>query len=59
MFNFPFTLNIFRMAHRVIELLFMTIYRVDDRNVAVKQFVVMDPDGYLIRFAQDIGSRPI
>lgn len=24
-----------------------------------RQFVVIDPDGYLLRFAQDLGSRPV
>jgi hypothetical protein len=23
------------------------------------QFVVVDPDGYLLRFAQDLGERPV
>ena len=29
------------------------LYRVNDRSVVQKQFVVADPDGYLLRFFQD------
>ena len=29
-------------------------YRVDDKNFSVKQFLVMDPDGFLLRFQQNI-----
>jgi lactoylglutathione lyase len=32
-------------------------YRRDSEEVGNRQFVVMDPDGYLLRFAQDLGSR--
>lgn len=35
-------------------------YRVDDGNDAgVEQFVVADPDGYLIRFQASLGRRPL
>ncbi len=34
-------------------------YRKDNQQVGNKQFLVMDPDGYLLRFAQDLGSKPI
>lgn len=34
-------------------------YRVDQEEQGVLQFLVMDPDGYLIRFSQDIGRRKI
>lgn len=33
-------------------------YRVDDRAVGNRQFWLQDPDGYLLRFAEDLGSRP-
>jgi len=33
-------------------------YRVKDQLVGVKQFLVMDPDGYLVRIQQDYGTRP-
>jgi catechol 2,3-dioxygenase-like lactoylglutathione lyase family enzyme len=33
-------------------------YRVNDGYVGSRQFVIQDPDGYLLRFAQAIGSRP-
>ena len=34
-------------------------YRVNDRFQGVRQFLVMDPDGYLIRLAQTIGERAV
>ena len=33
-------------------------YRVDDKEIGHKQFLVQDPDGYLLRFFEKIGSRP-
>lgn len=32
-------------------------YRKNDKEVGNKQFLVQDPDGYLLRFAQDLGER--
>ena len=32
-------------------------YRVDDKEVGVRQFLVTDPDGYLIRFHSSVGQR--
>ena len=34
-------------------------YRKNDTEVGNKQFLVQDPDGYLLRFFQDLGSRSI
>lgn len=34
-------------------------YRVNNKEVGNKQFLVQDPDGYLLRFFQDLGSRAI
>ena len=34
-------------------------YRKDDVLLGNKQFIVLDPDGYLLRFFQDLGSRQI
>ncbi|TKD12530.1 VOC family protein [Rhodobacter capsulatus] len=34
-------------------------YRVDCEEVGNRQFVVADPDGYLLRFFEDLGSRPL
>jgi len=34
-------------------------YRANDRLLGVQQFLVQDPDGYLLRFAQDLGERPV
>ncbi len=33
-------------------------YRVGDQEVGQRQLLVQDPDGYLLRFAQSLGSRP-
>lgn len=32
-------------------------YRVGDGEVGNRQFIVADPDGYLLRFYQDLGTR--
>jgi len=43
--------------------LFITVqerwYRKNDTELGQKQFLVQDPDGYLLRFTEDIGSRPL
>ena len=33
-------------------------YRKDDLLLGLKEFLVMDPDGYLLRFSQEVGTRP-
>jgi catechol 2,3-dioxygenase-like lactoylglutathione lyase family enzyme len=33
-------------------------YWVGDYEVGNKQFLVQDPDGYLLRFVEDLGNRP-
>lgn len=41
--------------------IFLTIeekwYRVNDIEVGNRKFIVLDPDGYMLRFAEDLGSR--
>jgi len=32
-------------------------YRADDVYVGNRQFIVLDPDGYLLRFYEDLGDR--
>ena len=32
-------------------------YRQDDKLLGNKEFLVQDPDGYLIRFSQDLGEK--
>jgi catechol 2,3-dioxygenase-like lactoylglutathione lyase family enzyme len=32
-------------------------YRVDDKETGNRQFLVQDPDGYLLRFFEDMGTR--
>ncbi len=43
--------------------LFMDIeekwYRAEDKELGCRQFLVQDPDGYLLRFAQDLGERSL
>jgi catechol 2,3-dioxygenase-like lactoylglutathione lyase family enzyme len=34
-------------------------YRAGNVETGVHQFLVQDPDGYLVRFAADIGDRPL
>ena len=34
-------------------------YRVGDELFLVEQFLVLDPDGYLIRLAQGLGTEPL
>jgi catechol 2,3-dioxygenase-like lactoylglutathione lyase family enzyme len=33
-------------------------YRSDQQELGNRQFVVADPDGYLLRFFKDLGTRP-
>lgn len=32
-------------------------YRANDIEIGNRQFIVLDPDGYMLRFAQDLGER--
>ena len=32
-------------------------YRQDDKLLGNKEFLVMDPDGYILRFAEDLGEK--
>lgn len=34
-------------------------YRADAVEVGLRQFLVQDPDGYLLRLAQKLGERPV
>jgi hypothetical protein len=33
-------------------------YRADDIDLGSRQFIVLDPDGYLLRFSGSLGTRP-
>ncbi|MDD3289180.1 MAG: VOC family protein [Alphaproteobacteria bacterium] len=33
-------------------------YRADNIDLGSRQFIVLDPDGYLLRFSERIGTRP-
>jgi catechol 2,3-dioxygenase-like lactoylglutathione lyase family enzyme len=35
-----------------------TWYRIGDEEAGVRQFLVQDPDGYLVRFPSSVGRRP-
>ena len=32
-------------------------YRQDDKMLGNKEFLIQDPDGYLLRFMQDLGEK--
>ena len=34
-------------------------YRADDIELGNRQFIVLDPDGYMLRFFEDLGERPV
>ena len=34
-------------------------YRQDNQLLGNKEFLVQDPDGYLLRFAEDLGTKPL
>ena len=34
-------------------------YRAGDVEIGVRQFLIQDPDGYLVRLQQEIGERPL
>ena len=34
-------------------------YRKNDTQIGNKQFLVQDPDGYLLRFFEDLGTKPL
>lgn len=34
-------------------------YRIDQREHGQREFLMQDPDGYLLRFSEDIGDRPV
>ncbi len=49
-----------RLKENNIEILFdmeENWYRMDDKLLGNKEFLVQDPDGYLLRFSEDLGER--
>ena len=34
-------------------------YRAGDVEIGVRQFLIQDPDGYLVRLQEEIGERPV
>ena len=45
--------NNFKIAFEIEE----NWYRQDDKLLGNKEFLVQDPDGYLIRFSEDLGTK--
>ncbi len=48
-----------RMAYPILVPIEERWYRQDDILLGCRQFLVQDPDGYLLRFAENIGERPV
>jgi len=49
-----------RLKENNIEILFEmeeNWYRMDDKLLGNKEFLVQDPDGYLLRFSEDLGEK--
>ena len=34
-------------------------YRQDDKLLGSKEFLIQDPDGYLLRFSEDLGKKDV
>lgn len=34
-------------------------YRANEMEIGQRQFIVLDPDGYMLRFIEEVGERPI
>lgn len=34
-------------------------YRIDSIEIGLRQFIVLDPDGYMLRFAESLGQRDV
>ena len=47
--------NDFKIAFEIEE----NWYRQDDRLLGNREFLVQDPDGYLLRFSEDLGEKEI
>ena len=50
--------RVVRAGSKVVRELEERWYRRGDAKRGNRQFVVADPDGYLLRFFQDLGARP-
>lgn len=51
--------HVIQSGHKVFMELEDKWYRVDNIYVGNRQFIVLDPDGYMLRFAEDLGERPV
>jgi catechol 2,3-dioxygenase-like lactoylglutathione lyase family enzyme len=49
--------NFVRAQHPIYLAMEEKWYRVGDKHTGNKQFLVQDPDGYLLRFFEDLGLR--
>ena len=55
----PLTLALANAKHDLFLLVEEKWYRKQSNELGNRQFVVADPDGYLLRFYEDLGSRPV
>lgn len=51
-------INIKNKKWPIYEDIYEDWYRAGDKEVGCKEFLVQDPNGYLLRFSQHIGIRP-
>ena len=55
----PIITSLKMTGHPLMKPVFESWYRKDDQEVGQRQFLVQDPDGYLLRFAESLGGRPL
>ncbi len=49
--------NLVNNGYQVMEVIQENWYRQKDKMLGNKEFLVQDPDGYLLRFSEDLGSK--
>ncbi len=49
--------NLVNNGYQVMEDMQENWYRQEDKLLGNKEFLVQDPDGYLLRFSEDLGSK--
>ena len=53
--NYSLKQNNYKVAYEIEE----NWYRQDNKLLGNKEFLVQDPDGYLLRFSEDLGEKSI
>ena len=48
-------LNVYKIAFEIE----VNLYRQGDKLLGNKEFLVQDPDGYLLRFSEDLGEKNV